>query len=232
MIKACRKLLWIVVMGMGFIQSSFALQMESVAENGEVNAAIAVQDLTRIAVEHDRIVHVRGLEGAYELKHDPHQGALFIRPTPDYQAKSFTLFIATEQNHNYVLHLTPKEQWGDTILLKPQGMKKPKALHGEPYTKKLVDLMTHMIKGSSLPHYAMDTFARSRWVISQELTVKLIRLYSGTPLQGYVFCITNYSAQTLKLTEGQFYHPGDCAIALSQLTVAPGDHFYLYKVSR
>ena len=71
MIKACLKLLWIVVMGMGFFQSSLPCRWNPVAENGEVNAAIAVQDLTRIAVEGDRIVHVRGLEGAYELKHDP-----------------------------------------------------------------------------------------------------------------------------------------------------------------
>jgi conjugal transfer pilus assembly protein TraK len=227
------KLLFIIIFALGFVQNSFALQVKSVTENGEVSAIVASQDLTRIAIDHDRIARVRGLEGAYELKQDAVQGALFIRPTSDYQTKPFTLFIATEKNHNYVLHLTPKEQWGDTILLKHKTIPKPyaRSKHNVSSTRVLTHFMRQLISGHTPPHYSMRDFTHTRrYAVNNELTVKPIRMYSGKYLRGYVYQITNHSQNIITLSEAGFYQDGDKAIALSQLIVAPGGQVILYKV--
>jgi type-F conjugative transfer system secretin TraK len=226
--------LWVISLVMIYIPNSFALQLKPITENGEVQASVAAQELTRIAVEKDRILHVRGLEGAYELKHDPVQGALFIKPLADYQSKPFSLFISTEQNHNYVLHLTPKEQLGDTILLKPKGLKSHSVRfqkHSVPYTKLLVNFMTMMMKDTIPSHYASKTVTKAKChPMGKAITVQRIRHYSGTHFQGALYRVTNRSCQTWLLRESGFYQRGDCAIALSRLTVAPGGHVLLYKV--
>jgi conjugal transfer pilus assembly protein TraK len=227
------KVLFIIIFAIGFMQNSFALQVKSITENGEVSAIVASQDLTRIAIDHDRIARVRGLEGAYELKQDAVQGALFIRPTSNYQTKPFTLFIATEKNHNYVLHLTPKEQWGDTILLKHKTSRKPNArlknsLHT---TKVLTHLMAHLIAGRPPHQVAIRDFTYAKpYALNNELTVKPLRMYSGKYLRGYVYQITNHSQNIITFSEAGFYQEGDKAIALSQLIVAPGGQVILYKV--
>jgi type-F conjugative transfer system secretin TraK len=224
------KLLFIIIFALGFVQNSLALQVKSVTENGEVSANVASQDLTRIAIDGDRIVRVRGLEGVYELKEDAVQGALFIRPTADYQKKSFTLFIATEKNHNYVLHLTPKEQWGDTILLKHKTIQKPHA-RSKNSLQASKALMMQLISGQRPPHYAAkNSFHAKQYVVSHELTVKPIHMYLGKQLQGYVYQVTNRSQKILTLSEAGFFQGGDRVIALSQLTVAPGHQVMLYKV--
>jgi len=216
------------------ISPCFALQIKPINENSAVKAEISTNELTRIAIDQDRIVRVRGLEGAYDMKSDSVQGAIFIRPSADYQAKPFTLFLATEQNHNYVLHLTPKDKTADTILLKPKGVKNEKATHWEnssPYTKTLAVLTTAMITDAKPSGYAVDAVSHTkRHHITNHITAQLIRVYSGAHLRGYVYLVKNSSNQTCTLTEQAFYQKGDRSIALSNLVIAPKGEVLLYKV--
>jgi conjugal transfer pilus assembly protein TraK len=226
------------VIGWLFIPVGFALQMKSVTENGAITANISANELTRIAVDHDRILHVRGLEGAYDLKQDTVQGALFIRPTVDYQSKPFSVFIATEAQHNYVLHLTPQNTPADTILLKPKGIHRSVVDSGHvekglPYTKTLADLMTTMITHTPSPEYSVEIFKKAkRHRVNKNITIQLVSVYEGKELQGYIYRMINRSAQALTLSENTFYQPGDCAIALSHPSVLPGGEVLLYKVKR
>jgi hypothetical protein len=121
-----------ILMSIGYLQETVALQTKRVTDNETIEAVISNKELTRIAILHDRIRSSYGLEGMYELKNDPIQGALFIKPV-EQQLAPFTLFIGTEKNHNYVLHLTPKEQLGDTLLLKPKISPPSKPLHPNPF---------------------------------------------------------------------------------------------------
>jgi type-F conjugative transfer system secretin TraK len=227
------KWLWIALLFM-FIQTSTALQMKSILEDDAASATASAHELTRIAVDHDRILHVRGVEGAYDLKNDASQGALFIRPLGEYQTKPFTLFIATEKNHNYVLHLTPKEEPGDTILLKPKILPEQSVHGGDsfPSPKKLADHMTQLIHAIPPPKYAVDSLSKTTpHYADKNMTVQLTRVfYLGSSLQGVVYLVTNQSGQPLSLHEHAFYQPGDRAISLSHLTIAPKGQVLLYKV--
>src|ERR1700722_2542531 len=52
-----------------------------VENNAQISAEIAAKELTRISVVGDRIMLVRGSEGAYQISNDTVQGAVFIKPT-------------------------------------------------------------------------------------------------------------------------------------------------------
>lgn len=226
---------WIVaIVSLVLVSPCFALQTKTITDNEAINADISINELTRIAVDQDRIVRVRGLDGVYDMKNDPIQGALFIRPMADNQKKPFTLFIATEQNHNYVLHLMPKDQAADTILLKPKGVQKEKAARWEsssPYIKTLTFLMTAMMTNTVPPGYAVDVLHKvKRQHLNHHLKVQLVRVCSGCHLKGYVYRVINQSKHPRTLTESDFYQAGDRSIALSNLTIAPKGEVFLYRV--
>lgn len=226
---------FVLVCGLLISTNSFALQIKPIKDNGTVSASISNQGLTRIAIENDRILNVRGLSGAYGIKTDNQQGAVFIQPTEAYQNKPFTLFIATEQNHNYVLRLTPYNQNADTILLKPQGVSNPVAAQWEkssPYAESISHLMTEMVSRHTPDGYSVNPVIKGKnYYIGAKAVIEPNFIYEGAYLEGRIYQITNRSSQTLQLTENQFYQSGDRAIALSSLIIMPHEKAWLYKVS-
>lgn len=217
-----------------FPQISFAIQEKVVKDNGEIKAFVSTHELTRIAIENDRIQNVRGPDGAYQIKADPNQGAIFIQPTADFQKKTFTIFLATEQNHNYVLELMPRDQNADMILLKPRGLKNPLAKRWEttsPYIEAITQLMKSMIYQDTLEGYAIETIAKSkRQHFNHNIDVQIKILYQGAHLQGVIYKVSNRTAQTITLNEYQFYQSRDRAIALSQSVIGPKAQALIYKV--
>lgn len=213
---------------------SFALQEKAVMNNGTANAFVAINGLTRIAVQNDRILNVRGPDGAYELKEDDSQGAIFIHPAQAYQKKPFSLFLATETNQNYVLHVTPQDKNADTILLKPLDAQNPEALHWEtasPYTQAITHLMADMVNHQTPEGYAVNAMAKSKEQYLGDIAIlTLVKVYQGAYLQGQVYRVTNRTAQTITLTEREFYQPSDRAIALTNLVIPPYGQTLLYKV--
>ncbi len=222
------------VLSIALMQISFAAQEKPIKDNGTAQAYVSIKGLTRIAVLNDRIEDVRGPDGAYQIKADLNQGAVFIQPTPDFQKKPFTLFIATEQNHNYVLRLQPRDQNADTILLNPPDAQNPVAAHWEtatPYTQIITQLMTDMVNQSLPEGYAVDDITKAKnQQVSPSINIKLINIYQGAYLQGLIYSVTNRTAQTITVSEPQFYQSGDRAIALSQHVIAPHSQIFLYKV--
>ncbi len=212
----------------------FALQIMPIGNNGTIEASISMNELTRIAVDQDRIVRVRGLEGIYDMKNDLAQGAIFIRPLEN-QKQPFTLFLATEHNRNYVLHLTPKDQAADTLLLKPKEIPHEKAKHWEdhlPYIKTLTLLIADMRKDTPPPGYTVTRIAKAKKQhVNKLISTQLLRVYRGVQWEGCVFEVKNRSKEILTLKESDFYQLGDHAIALSDVILPPHGQTLLYKVT-
>ena len=219
---------------LGLTSSSFALQLRPILDNGTAKAYVSIQGETRIAVENDRILDVKGPDGAYVRTNDNTQGTVFIQPTVAFQKKPFTLFITTEQNHYYLLRIIPRDQNSDNILLQPAGVINPLAAHWEqssPYTVALTQLLQDMVNRTSPEGYAVDPVRKTKkQYLGSVAVIKLTRIYSGAHLQGDIYCVKNRTGNDLHLTEREFYQPGDRAIALSNLVVAPGGQTWLYKV--
>lgn len=234
MLKDFLTQLSLIVIGMSIMTNAFALQEKTVKENGTVNAWVSIKGITRIAVDNDRIANLRGPQGAYTLQNDNVQGAVFIKPTPDYQTKPFTLFIATEGNHNYILRLTPQDKNADMILLKPMGVFNPSALAFEKstsYLEALSALIKGMTNGAMPEGYTQNDIENGKpQYLGNIAAIRLKTIYSGAHLAGYVYQVTNRTAGTLQLSEKEFYEGGDRAIALASLTLAPNAQTWLFKV--
>lgn len=226
-------LLGSIVLSVLFCSESFGLQTKTIDDNGSANVTVSTTGLTRIAVQNDRIAHVRGVNGAYTYENDNDQGAVFIQPTPAYQKKQFILFISTEQGHNYVLHVTPSPVTADTIFLKPVGVINPQAKQWEtssPYTDVLTQLVNDMANHKSPEGYSVTPVSGKTQYLGNVATLRLQNVYSGAHLQGLIYSIRNRIEQPVTVTESEFYQAGDRAIAIENLTIPPKGTTWLYKV--
>ena len=208
-----------------FCQASFALQTIPVVDNETAQAFIPEKGLTRLAIDHGRITEMRGTDGIYEIDaKDLLQGALFFHVTAS-PPQPFTVFIDAEHHHHYVLHLIPRDQDADTILLEPKGTK-PSSHAPALVTQLMKALASH----SALKGYAITRETEASPSPLKETTLQLVSVYSGRHLTGHLYRVTNQTNAPLTLTEKAFYHPGDRAIALAALSLAPHASTWLYKV--
>lgn len=225
--------IWFLILNFGLIHFSYALQKIKVQDNETVSALLAQEGLTRIAISHDRIQEVRGPENRYQIQTDLKQGAVFLQPLPDTQNKPFTIFIASERHHNYVVHLTPDIQAADTILLKPKFIVPASEAHKQSpfsYFDTLTQLMTAMVNQTVPDGYTLSHPPQAQEEVEPSFTLKQIQIYRGKGLEGEVYQLQNRIGQTLHFSESQFYQQGDLAIALSSITLMPHGQLWLLKV--
>lgn len=226
-----------IISAMAFECKLANAQTLSVTENATIKANISVNEPTRIAVENDRIAILRGAEGAYTYSNDNNSGAVFLKPTQAYQNKPFYVFVSTEQNHNYILQLTPTSKLSASMLIlksHDQAIKVAEQWEiGLPYTDLLAELMKDMVNHTSPEGYAViPVNAKKATSIGRQLQMRLITIYSGAHLQGQIYEVTNQSKTPIFVVERLFYRASDCAIALQDETISAGGKTLLYKVIR
>jgi hypothetical protein len=95
-----------------------AVQRAVAVDNALVLATLSSQDVTRIAVEGDRIQHIIGVKGAYTLEEDTEAGEVYIQPSPLYQHRAFTVLLRTEQGHHVTVLFNPLAVPSNTLLLR------------------------------------------------------------------------------------------------------------------
>lgn len=220
-------------------------QVLRVVENATVKANIADTEMTRIAVDNDRIAVLRGIDGAYTYSNDNNSGAVFLKPSDAYQNRPFYLFINTEQNRNYVLQLKPTPKLSASVLiLKSRGQALQTAErwetdspYGDTLTKLMIDMANHqtpegyeVIQVNDKKTIKIIKKRKTNTALSQ-VRMRLKTVYSGAHLQGQIYEITNTSLLPVTWTEHLFYQPGDRAIALRDATVPAGGQTLLYKVN-
>ncbi len=93
-------------------------------EKKVLEVRVSQENLTRIKVEDDRILHVFGMAGEYVLEVDEDQGQIFIRPTdmrdPTFSrasSKPISLTLTTEGGHTQDLRLIPTSQAPEALIL-------------------------------------------------------------------------------------------------------------------
>lgn len=213
----------------------FAAQTIIAKDNSTIRAVISNQSATRISVDNDRISIIRGVENAYTYSNDNTQGAVFIKPTDDYQKKPFYIFISTEQGHNYVLVLTPKPAAAGMLIIQSKESQIAQAAAWEkslPYEDALTQLMTSMTTHSALEGYAITEIDKAKTIrLNKQLRSKLIAVFSGAELQGEIYLVTNHSAQPITLSERSFYQADVRAIALQTTELPPHGKTLLFKVT-
>jgi conjugal transfer pilus assembly protein TraK len=193
---------------------------------------ISDRELNRIFVANDRILAVRGIDGAYLLNKDENQGEIFIKPSAIYQARAFSIFVTTEQGHNYNLILVPVNIPARTIELKPlTGSKQAERWERDgDYMEIIASLMTAMVNAKTPDGYALIVPHKEQVAVFDELKIVVTLVYSGKYLRGEVLSVTNESKHAVYLDERQFYHPNVRALALIEHNLEPKSKTLLYRV--
>lgn len=236
MLKFSRKFLLFLGVFLCLASTITFAQVITVKENATITANISATQPTRIAVENDRITVLRGQEGAYTDSNDNNSGSVFLKPTKAYQNKSFYVFISTEQNHHYVLQLTPSTKLSAGMLILKSHDQQISAdeqweIHS-PYTALLARLMRDMINRKAPENFEVIPInAKNTLLKGTKLNFHLETIYSGAPLQGEIYEVTNPSKTPITITESLFYQPGDRAIALQENIIPAGSQTFLYKVT-
>ena len=209
-----------------------ALYIKPIADNQMAALVISNHELTRIFVAHDRILAVRGVDGTYLLNKDEIQGEIFIKPTPLNQGKAISLFITTEQGHNYTLLLAPADIPARAIELTPTGGSKlaERWEKNGNYQELISGLITAMINGKVPDGYALSVPKKLVSVKFKSIFVVLDTVYTGKYLRGEILVIENKSTTNITLAESQFYQVGTRAIAILEQNLQPKTTTLLYRV--
>jgi len=211
-----------------------ALQIKSVKDNQTALIKISSKEQSRIFVQNDRILVVRGLDGAYELKKDDNIGDIYVQPSSYYQHKAFNLFITTEQGHSYNLLATPLEIPGETIEIKPLSPSLTLAEHWEknsPYADTLVNLINSMVNNTNPDGYAVINLGKTKpKKLTNCLSMRLLTIYRGDHLHGEIWIIKNEAKNSTYVNPRDFYQDNSLAIALQNEALNAGDETVLYRV--
>jgi len=209
-----------------------ALYVKAMADNQTAALVISQRELTRIFVAQDRILAVRGLDGAYLLNKDENQGEIFIKPTPLYQHQAISLFITTEQGHNYALLLVPADIPARTIQLKATtGSRLAERWEkNNNYNELMLTLITAMVNHQAPDGYVVFMPRKIKAIKVGKIWVSINQIYRGKYLRGEVLRLENRGASQAELRETQFYQVGTRALALRETVLPPRAATWLYRV--
>lgn len=215
------------------LQECLALQTFSIDDNQTKNVTISMQELSRIFVKGDRIINVRGVEGAYILTKDAVQGQVFIKPTSPYQSRPFNLFISTEQGRNYNLYITAVNRPGQDIELQPRTPSK-NAVNWEKasdYAQALVKLIVHMIKDEAPDGYGVVIPNKKiKATKYTDFTIRLAKQYRGNKIYGEVLLLENRRNYPIHVYEKFFYQDTVRAITVLNTIVPAKGHTTIFRV--
>ena len=212
-------------------RSAFALQALDVRDGETLLAKISRKEVTRIAVEHDRIRKVTGNAGELVLEKDDESGQIFIRPANPESTKPINLFVTTGSD-TIALLLQPVDTPSDTILLRPKAQrqdKSPVRLTAATHVRRLKNLLL-----------VMATDARPDGVEIESLT-ELRNLWPGTRLVltrrwrapeaiGERYTLTNTGPMTLAIEAPRLFKTGVMAVSVEHPQLLPGASTSLFLV--
>jgi len=212
----------------------FGFQSLNLNPNDSASAKISSLELSRIFVEGERIKSIRGMENTYIFKSDNTKGEIYLKPTPLYQTKMFTVFINTESGRTFTLLLTPVDVPSQTIMIKSQGIIK-KAEKWErilPYEGTLVNLVLAMFNETEIDGFEVKNVIDVKPKFLGDIaTLKLLTVYNGNHLTGEVFEVKNRKKSQIVITEKEFYKPNARAIALKDHVIEGGASTLLYVIT-
>ena len=215
--------------------SAYGLQTLHLKVNESGTAKISAFELSRIFVDGDRIQSVRGIDNTYVFKSDRITGEVFLKPTPEYQQKPFTVHLTTEGGRTFSLLLIPFGTPAQNIMIKPQGVKKKQAEKWEvslPYEKTLTNLIIAMFNGSEPEGFDVENISEAKKsYLGDVATLQLQTVYIGERLKGEIYVITNRKKIPITRTESEFYRVGTRAIALSENVIPGQKSTFLYVIT-
>ena len=227
-----------------FIGLSPSLNALTLNERKGIEASIAKNYPTRIAVKDDRILNVFGSSGEYILETDEAQGQIFIKPNKG--TKSVYLTFTTEKGHTQDLHLTPKDKSPEPLILEEEkeGMrKKQKISNHAPLLRHEVEDLLKACQENRIPMNYRETPLELNTMNQGGSPYLLVREVQNETFRGLTFEISNKESIPLILADPGVNLKGMAdslkvppqdivAITQSKSVLNPHEKGHLYVIAR
>ena len=154
---------------MAFAAPGAAMEILEASDHAELSARVSASEVTRIALDDDRIARVIRAPGGFETEHDPARGDLYLRPlgpgaealeddaAAAPEAGPEALFLGTEKGFTYRLALTAVAGGPAQLLIRnPAAAPRAKAAAGEPRIAALVALVRAVARRTPLAGYVVE----------------------------------------------------------------------------
>lgn len=190
-----------------------------VLDNQESTITLGSDDYNRLFVQGDRILQVRGDDGAYNVETDNVFGQVYIKPT---SLQPFELYITTETGKTYALAVHVVSGKREDVGLVPKDAQETKAATFEsntPYQQAIVALLRAMANGEPLDGFDVSQTKGKAIPLGNVASMTQIGSYQGDSLVGEIYTLQNISSQALTIKPEQLYRDKTAAIAMQSESI-------------
>lgn len=226
-----------------------ALADPILAENGRFEAVVAASQMSRIAIEGEKIASVRKVEDpegpAFMVEPEPATGDVYVAFDGEVVGRSFTAFLVTESGKTVQALLRPMPGEGRTVLVRLAGSSAnpsssqsppgagasegPRAERPPAYTEAIAALMRLMFNGEAPAGVERRAVTgRPRKAGPFELVER--EAWSVMNLRGRVVDVANLTDEDQALGAEALLIAGVLAVGLTHDTLAPGEAGRLFIV--
>ena len=193
--------------------SALAVQIKETFPDGEIEAFIAADELSRIKVINNRIKSVRSNEGDVEVVEDASLGEIYIRPTKGGRSP-VNIFVTTERNNTYKLLLVPHKTPSEQIFIKSveetfMPYSKRKGVIHESFKDRIIGLVRAMQMGKEYPGFKKVKNLKTITIAEDEY--KVIESYTSARIKAHVLEMdSDFEIEKLQI------QPGILALSLDE----------------
>lgn len=134
---------------------AMAAQLRLAESDAEIVAVISAREVSRIALEGDRIASLAAVPQGFSIDHDADTGDLYIVPNPGFKITGLVnMFITSEAGRSYQLLLEPRDIPSEQIIIRNSKLPvADPAEVGAPRREELGNLVRAVITGALLDSY-------------------------------------------------------------------------------
>lgn len=201
-----------------------ALQPIEVIDGATVFAKVSKKEVTRLAVDGNRIASMRVKKGEIFVEQDDETGQVFLTLPPKAD-KPINGFLTTDAGQTFTLVLQPEDIQADSIILRVPRVLSPSPssnpLKSNSYDKALKQIIFAMANEDGSEDLEVREVNRvvPLW---KETNFVLERQFNSDRFVGEKYVLTNVSKAALVLDEREFYRTGVNVVSIEQLQLVPG----------
>jgi type-F conjugative transfer system secretin TraK len=198
-----------------------------------IEVPISQTGLTRITVQEDRISHVFGMRGEYEMEADESSGQVFIRPQ-EHVLGPISLTLTTEGGHTQDLRLIPKNQPPEALILKAEGVDKvsSRVSVNDHISRNEIENLLYACAEDRIPSGYKEVPLE---IPQPHETHHLTREIKNNKLRGLTYEVKNLAAIPWILAESGFaesLNMNVVAVLMPKKLLQPGERMHVYVAIR
>jgi conjugal transfer pilus assembly protein TraK len=229
--KRSRPFAWLLPLALATSPAALALQVVDARDGETVLAKVSRKEVTRIAIERDRIRKVTGNAGEFLLEKDEESGEIFIRPTAPDSTKPINVFLGTTRS-TIALLLQPVDMPAESIVIRDSRDALPEASRLERsgrHVRTMKNLLLAMADDARPDDMAVRDSGREL-ALWPGTRLTLERQWLGGSVVGEKYLLLNTGPSALSLYERDLFRRGVMALSIAQAALRPGEYTALFVI--